>query len=125
MAIGTTPTPLPTLATDVKEAKKAPPGALDIRLGRGPGFTPDEATVEAGDVIFFLHNPPPEGEFFNRGHNFWIGPEIGQPIASSPVLDPGESIVFTVHGLTRGTYTYWCIFDLHYTHGMVGTLTVR
>jgi hypothetical protein len=29
----TTPIPLPTLASDVKEASKAPPGAVDIALG--------------------------------------------------------------------------------------------
>jgi plastocyanin len=69
-----------------------------------------QGKVEAGDVVFFLHALTSD---FSSPHNFHIGPEIGQPIAFSPDVDPGDSIVFTVHDLSPGTYTYWCTYDDH------------
>ena len=73
----------------------------------GPKFEPEEATAHAGDVAFFLRNDKGDGP--PAVHNFLIGSDVDSPpLAASPTLMNGESILFTVYGLEAGTYTYWC-----------------
>ena len=118
----------PMLQTTVEEAGSAPSGAIEILLTFGPKFEPDEATAQAGEVVFFLRNDKGDGP--PAVHNFLIGSDIeSPPLAASPTLMSGESIVFTVYELEAGTYTYWCTLPSpdgapHSQYGMVGTLTV-
>lgn len=118
----------PTLEATVEEASEAPAGAIEILLTFGPKFEPEEVTAQAGDVVFFLRNDKGDGPA--AVHNFLIGPDLDSPpLAASPTLMHGESIVFTVYGLDAGTYTYWCTLPSpdgapHSQYGMVGTLTV-
>jgi plastocyanin len=58
-----------------------------------------------------------------------IGPSIGQALASSEDVNRNESVIFTVNGVTPGTYTFWCSIvapggATHASFGMVGTLTI-
>jgi plastocyanin len=118
----------PTLQTTVEETGRAPAGAIEILLTFGPKFEPEEATAQAGDVAFFLRNDKGDGP--PAVHNFVIGSDVDSPpLAASPTLMNGESILFTVYGLEAGTYTYWCTLPSpdgapHSQYGMVGTLTV-
>ena len=118
----------PTLEATVEEASEAPAGAIEILMTFGPKFEPEEVTAQAGDVVFFLRNDKGEGP--PAVHNFLIGRALDSPpLAASPTLMHGESIVFTVYGLEAGTYTYWCTLPSpdgapHSQYGMLGTLTV-
>ena len=118
----------PSLHATVEEASEAPAGAIEMLLTFGPKFEPEEVTAQAGDVVFFLRNDKGEGP--PAVHNFLVGRTLDSPpFAASPTLMHGESIVFTVHGLEAGTYTYWCTMPSpdgapHSQYGMVGTLTV-
>jgi hypothetical protein len=71
---------------------------------------------------FFL-----DGSNIDEGivHNFVIGSELREPIVQSDFMEPGDTLLFTVSGLTPGTYTLWCSVDEHYAIGMVGTLEVE
>jgi plastocyanin len=118
----------PTLQATVEEASEAPVGAIEVLLTFGPKFEPEEVTAQAGDVVFFLRNDKGEGP--PAVHNFLIGRALDSPpLAASPTLMHGESVVLTVYGLEAGTYTYWCTMPSpdgapHSQYGMVGTLTV-
>ena len=118
----------PTLQATAEEASEAPAGAVEILLTCCPDFEPKEATAQAGAVVFFLHND--NGDAPPALHNFVIGSDLeSPPLAASPTLAQGESIVFTVSGIEAGTYTYWCTVaapngTLHSQAGMTGTLTV-
>ena len=123
------PSPMPSAAAATFEpAEEAPEGAITIVLtdsppdGAGPAFLPKSLTTEAGQVVFFLHNKP---NVFNVPHNFRLGPEIGQTLASSPTLNANQSGLLTVADLAPGRYAYWCTFGDHYQFGMTGTLTVE
>ena len=119
----------PTLLAIVEEASEAPAGSIEILLTCCPDFEPKEATAQAGDVVFFLHND--NGDAPPALHNFFLGSDVeSPPLAASPTLAQGESIVFTVSGIEPGTYTYWCTVaapdgTLHSQAGMTGTLTVE
>jgi plastocyanin len=86
--------------------------------------------VSADSAVFFLVY---EGESGPPGasHNLLIGPDLppGAALVSSPLLNRGESFVFTVTGLEPGEYRFWCTYSdgpsgSHWARGMVGTLTV-
>jgi plastocyanin len=127
------PTPAPTLASTSTVATKAPKGAIPVVLtaidpDHGlPVFQPDNLTAKAGTVVFFLQNvPPPWG---SPDHNMWIGPSIGVPLAGSTDLKPKTNVIFTVKGLTPGSYMFWCTIaapdgNTHASYGMKGTLTI-
>ena len=118
----------PTLQATVEEASEAPAGAIDILMTCCPSFEPTDVTAEAGDVVFFLRND--KGDGLAAVHNFFLGTDVdAPPLAASPTLMHGESLVFTVYGLEAGTYTYWCTIPApdgrpHSAFGMIGTLTV-
>jgi plastocyanin len=102
------------------EADTAPPGAVTITID-GLKFLPDELTVKAGTVVFFLDTTA--GLY---PHNMLIGagPAEGPPLATSQTLSETQSAIFTVHDLPPGTYTFWCSLRDHVLAGMKGTLTV-
>ena len=125
-----TPSPRATLPSTTEVATKAPADAIAIEMTPDalmPRFKPDAVTVKAGTATFFLTSVPVSGTF-GPHHDMLIGPEVGKPLATSGVVQPGTSAVFTVEGLTPGTYTFWCNTNTghgpHHTLGMVGTLTV-
>ena len=94
----------------------------------GPTFEPEEATAQAGTVVFFLRNDKGDGP--PALHNFLLGASVEDPpLAISPTLASGFSGTFTVEGLEPGTYSYWCTVlgpdgTAHSQMGMTGTLTV-
>ena len=119
----------PTLQATAEEASEAPAGAIDVLMLDDPvfAFDPQELTAGAGDLVFFLHNDQDNARMV---HNFFIGSDVDSPpLAKSPTLLHGASVVFTVHGIEPGTYTYWCTVPAldgrpHSQIGMTGTLTV-
>jgi len=127
-------TPLPTLASTSKVATTAPNGAIPVVMTAvgdsehsKPVYQPDQLTAKAGTVIFFLQNVPPS--WASPDHNMWIGPSIGQALAGSADVNRNESVIFTVNGVTPGTYAFWCSIlapsgATHASFGMVGTLTI-
>lgn len=97
-----------------------PSDAITIAIPGGPRFTPDQLTAQAGTVVFFL-----DMQEADVVHNMLIASEVGDPpLAKSAVLEPGQSVIFTVHGLEPGSYEFWCTFEGHLAGGMKGTLTV-
>ena len=125
------PSPKPAVQATFEPADAAPAGAVTITVkSDGIRFDPEEVTVSAAAAVFFLVY---EGESAVgvTHHNLLIGPELppGAALVSSPLLHPGESLVFTVTGLEPGEYRYWCTYSdgpngSHWARGMVGTLTV-
>lgn len=119
------PTPDPTLASTTVEANEAPPGAISIVMAQYLRFIPDAVTAKAGTVVFFLRNDS-GGDV--EVHDFVIGRALHEPLARTPHVEHGKAVVFTVEGLTPGTYTFWCSIragdDDHAWYGMKGTLTV-
>ena len=87
----------------------------------GPKYTPDGVSAAAGTVTFFLDNVP----VLPVEHNMAIGPQPGTVLARSGFVRANKSAVFTVDGLTPGTYTFWCEVADHLERGMVGTLTIE
>jgi plastocyanin len=121
----------PAVQATFEPADTAPAGAVTISVkSDGIRFDPEEVTVSADSAVFFLVY---EGESAAGVtlHNLHIGPELppGAALVSSPLLNPGESFVFTVTGLEPREYRFWCTYSdgpngSHYARGMVGTLTV-
>jgi Tol biopolymer transport system component/uncharacterized cupredoxin-like copper-binding protein len=87
------------------------------------GYFPGVLSVDAGTVTFDLRNQT-EGR-----HDFIIGlagaEPAGEELARSSIIQPTESLLFTVENLAPGTYKFWCDVDQHYNAGMVGRLTVK
>ncbi|MDO8485522.1 MAG: cupredoxin domain-containing protein [Candidatus Limnocylindrales bacterium] len=99
----------------------APPGAISIKMAwEAPRFAPDQVTAKAGTVVFFIQMSP-RGSLAD--HNMAFGPKIYKVLARSSFVRAYKSAVFTVEGLTPGTYTFWCEVSGHAANGMVGTLT--
>lgn len=85
-------------------------------------FDPETVTSKAGTVVFFLQNAP--HPLFSDDHNMAIGPRLYQARARSAFVHQTKAAVFTVDGLTPGTYRFWCEVRGHAANGMVGTLTI-
>jgi uncharacterized cupredoxin-like copper-binding protein len=105
---------------------EAPPGSVRVDLTVKPfRFMPDQLTVPAGDVVFFLVNATPEGS--PGTHALSIGTASREEVAAaSGSVAPGESASFTVMGLKSGDkFIIWCPIEPHAAQGMVGTLTVE
>jgi azurin len=124
------PSPVPAVQATFEPADAAPAGAVTITMKTDKiRFYPDEVTVSADSAVFFLVHEGPSGVGAAR-HNLLIGPELppGAALAVSPLLGPGESLVFTVTGLEPREYRFWCTYSgvngSHWARGMVGTLTV-
>ena len=126
------PTPEPTLASTTEDASEAPAGAVPIKMiilpNAAPRFEPDDVSVKAGTVVFFLENIP--NPPFISDHNMLIGPAMPEALARTPTIQRNRKVTFTVNDLPPGTYAFWCsIKDIanqldHAGEGMVGTLTV-
>jgi plastocyanin len=133
IALTDSPSPEPAVQATFEPADAAPAGAVTIMVNSDTiRFHPDEVTVSADSAVFFLVHAGPSAVGARR-HILHIGPELppGAALVSSPLLDPGESFVFTVTGLEPGEYRFWCTnsdgplaSSSHYARGMVGTLTV-
>lgn len=119
-----TPSPLPTLPSTTEEATEAPEGAISITMtfAGAPRFEPDRVTAKTGPVVFFLQNVSVAG--FRLDHDMLIGPKVYKVLAGTPRVKPDASVIFTVDGLTPGTYAFWCQVPPHAANGMVGTLTI-
>lgn len=120
------PSPESAVAATSEPAETAPAGAVTITVNNnGARFHPDEVTMAADAVVFFLVHEGGE-DVSALHHNLNIGPELppGAALVSSPMLEPGDAFVFTVTGLEPGEYRFWCTISEHYSFGMVGTLTV-
>jgi plastocyanin len=118
-------TPIPTLTSTTEAATVAPSGAVSIKMTEdaGPRFAPDVVTAKAGTVAFFLTNVL-NTDAGPIDHSMAIGPELHKPLAGSTFIHVENSAVFTVEGLTPGTYRFWCQVQDHAAKGMVGTLTI-
>ena len=118
----------PTLSTSFVEERRARAGAIEVLMTFGPTFEPEEATAQAGTVVFFLRNDKGDGP--PALHNFLLGTSVdAPPLAASPTLASGFAGTFAVEGLEPGTYAYWCTVlgpdgRTHSQMGMTGTLTV-
>jgi plastocyanin len=120
------PPPESAVTATSEPAEAAPAGAVTITVNNdGARFHPDEVTMVADAVVFFLVHEGGE-DVGALHHNLNIGPELppGAALVSSPMLEPGDAFVFTVTGLEPGEYRIWCSVSEHYSFGMVGTLTV-
>jgi plastocyanin len=113
----------PETVTDFTDA--APPGSVQVEMTHLTPFrfAPDALTVHADNAVFFLVNTAPDGAEIPI-HTFAIGPSLGELIAVSSPLRPGDSASFTVTGPLEGEYVIWCTIMDHAAEGMVGTLTV-
>jgi plastocyanin len=115
-----------SLQSVTEVVSEAPPGSVRVDLTVKPfRFMPDQLTVPAGDVVFFLVNATPEGG--SGTHVLSIGAASRKEVAAaSGSVAPGESASFTVMGLEAGDkFTIWCPIEPHAAQGMVGTLTVE
>ena len=73
--------------------------------------------LKAGKYVFQAQNA---GKF---PHDLHIQPQGGADLASSTVMQVGQSANFQVT-LQKGTYTIYCAVDSHRQRGMEGTITV-
>ena len=89
-----------------------------------PRFVPGQAAAMPGTVVFFIRNMRGTSGFMPQDHNMAIGPEIYDALAHSSYVRIDKAAVFTVEGMTPGTYTFWCEVGMHAAEGMAGTLTV-
>ncbi|MGZ6344474.1 MAG: cytochrome c oxidase subunit II [Candidatus Limnocylindrales bacterium] len=114
----------------VKQAQEAaqntpsqpPSGATVIKLGASNALAFDQTNLTAPAnqpfVIAFTNSSPP-----GTPHNFAIkNPNGGDPLYSGqPLVQPGQTVNYTVPALPPGTYTFFCIVHPN----MTGTLTVK
>ena len=118
------PTAAPTpsaVTSNTVAATSAPKGAIPMAfLGPPPHYGPATLTSKAGMLVLSLSNTS------LAAHNIAIGAKVnGSIFALSDNVEVGNTAVFTVRGLTPGTYAYWCTIDNHAADGMIGTLTVQ
>ena len=113
------------LPTTTEPTEVAPAGAIVLTVGPGKNYEPDLITAPAAGTLTFYIDMSEADDHLN--HNFRIGAELppGLAIATSDLIDAGESAVVTVTGLEPGTYAFWCNIDDHYFYGMTGTLVVE
>ena len=95
-----------------------------VEVGPGMIYTPNELTIEEGDIVSWVSLGGTHDVNFNI--NSVSGESFGNPVeivdASLPVQGPGEmgSITFN----NAGTYNYDCSVGSHAAMGMVGSITV-
>jgi hypothetical protein len=75
--------------------------------------------VPRGAVRFNIHT------FGEDAHNLVVFGPRGYRSATSPDVDPGETLAFTVRLPRRGTYRLLCLKGGHAARGMRATLKVR
>jgi plastocyanin len=113
-----------TLAASTSVGAAKPAGAVEVGMANF-AFLPENITVKAGDVVFFLSNKDLQvGDSFYR-HNFILTTSVNglsSPVAGSSDFLPGEKGTFVVKNLAAGTYQLFCSY--HHAGGMQGTVTV-
>jgi uncharacterized cupredoxin-like copper-binding protein len=94
-----------------------PAGAITVKL---TDYKFNPATIEApsGKVVFYLVN---SGALT---HDMVIRDSSDKQIASSELVAPGDSSVFTVGSIAAGSYKIVCTQPGHEALGMTGTLKV-
>jgi plastocyanin len=112
-----------TLAATTSVGAAKPAGAVEVGMANF-AFLPENITVKAGDVVFFLSNQDPQvGDSFYR-HNFILTTSlngVSSPVTGSGDFLPGEKGTFVVKNLAAGTYQLFCSY--HHAGGMQGTVT--
>jgi uncharacterized cupredoxin-like copper-binding protein len=81
-------------------------------------FTPSDASVKSGKVVFYLVNTG------TTGHNMVITDSSKKQLGKSELVQAGNSSVFTIDNLPAGSYTIFCDQPGHREAGMEGTLQV-
>jgi uncharacterized cupredoxin-like copper-binding protein len=82
-------------------------------------FDPSSPTVKPGKATFFLVNTG------SVSHDMVVMSADGsKSLGRSELIQPGDSGVLTIDGLSAGTYKIICDQPGHETLGMKGTLTV-
>jgi uncharacterized cupredoxin-like copper-binding protein len=84
-------------------------------------YVPERIEAPAGALLFELFNQTGVALL----HNMNIGTELGgDALATSAAVQPNQTSLFAVDGLSAGTYQFWCTIDDHWELGMTGTLTI-
>ena len=81
-------------------------------------FDPSTLHAKPGTATFFLVNSG------SVAHDMVVETGDGKRVAGSELVQPGNSSVFTVDGLTAGSYLIVCTQPGHEAAGMKGTLSV-
>ncbi len=81
-------------------------------------FDPSTISVKPGSATFFLVNSG------SVAHDMIVLSSDGKRVAGSELVQGGNTSVFTVNGLTAGSYRIICDQPGHEAAGMKGTLTV-
>ncbi len=94
-----------------------PAGSIKVNMTEFK-FDPATISAPAGKVTFFLVNSGAVA------HDMVVMGSDGKRLASSELVQPGNTSVFTVDNLTAGTYPFICDQPGHLDAGMKGTLSV-
>ncbi len=81
-------------------------------------FDPSTISVKPGNATFYLVNSG------TVAHDMIVLGSDGKRVAGSELVQGGNTSVFTVNGLTAGSYGIICDQPGHEAAGMKGTLTV-
>jgi len=95
-----------------------PAGSIKVTMSEFK-FDPSAISAKSGKVTFFLVNSG------SVAHDLVVlGPD-GKKLASSDLVQGGDSGVLTINDLAAGTYRVICDQPGHEQAGMKGTLSVR
>ena len=94
-----------------------PSGSIKVTMTEFK-FDPGDLNASSGKVVFFLVNSG------STQHDLAIRDGSNNRVATSELISPGDSIVFTVDNIAAGKYTIYCSQPGHEASGMKGTLTV-
>jgi len=81
-------------------------------------FDPSTISAPSGKATFYLVNSG------SVAHDMVVEGPDGKKIATSELVQPGNTSVFTVNNLSAGTYPFVCDQPGHEASGMKGTLTI-
>jgi len=94
-----------------------PAGSVRVTMSEFK-FDPSTIHVPPGTATFFLVNSG------SVAHDMVVETGDGKRVAGSELVQGGNSSVFTVDGLTTGSYRIVCDQPGHEAAGMKGTLSV-
>jgi uncharacterized cupredoxin-like copper-binding protein len=80
-------------------------------------FDPKDITVHSGKVTFTLVNAG------TVSHDMTVADQSGKVLDKSPLVQAGDSQVYTIDNLPAGKYVIYCDVPGHRASGMEGTLT--
>ena len=95
----------------------APSGSIKVTMTEYK-FDPSKLTAGTGKVDFYLVNAG------TTSHDMVIADSSGQVIAKSDLIQAGDSRVFEVSGLSKGSFQVYCDVPGHRESGMTATLDV-